>query len=94
MLILLHILDSSSETLEQDYKTIKNEIKLFNEEILKKQEIVVLNKVDLLDKSTLKKKISAIKKVAKKEPICISTITHEGLNDLVKLLFQIVKNNK
>ena len=92
--ILLHILDASSETLEQDYKTIKNEIKLFNEEILKKQEIVVLNKVDLLDKNTLKKKISAIKKVAKKEPICISTITHEGLNDLVKLLFQIVKNNK
>ena len=80
--------------MEQDYKTIKNEIKLFNEEILKKQEIVVLNKVDLLDKSTLKKKISAIKKVAKKEPIYISTITHEGLNDLVKLLFQIVKNNK
>ena len=92
--ILLHILDASSENLIKDYKTIKNEIKLFNEDILKKKEIVVLNKIDLLDEKELKKKKNEIKKLTKQEPICISTITHDGLNELVKLLFKIVKNDK
>ncbi len=90
--ILLFVLDASSEDVIKDYKTVKNEIQQYNKNILKKHKIVVFNKIDLLDKKELKSKISKFKKVTKIEPICISTVNHSGLNDLVKTLFMIVKN--
>ena len=91
--VLLHILDVSKENIIEDYKTIQNELKQYNEEILKKKIIVVFNKVDLLDDKELKNKISLFKKATKTNPVCISTLTHQGLNELVLLLFKIIKSD-
>ena len=90
--VLIHMLDASDDNLLKNYKTIKKELKEYNEEILKKAEIVVFNKVDLLDGKELKKRVGAFKRSTKIEPICISTLTHEGLQDLIKLIFKIVKD--
>ncbi len=90
--ILLFVLDASSEHILEDYKTIKNEIKQYNKNILKKDIIVAFNKIDLVDDLKLKNEVSQFKKATKIKPICISTISHFGLNDLVKLLFNMCKN--
>jgi len=90
--VLLHILDVSSEDIIKDYKTIKNELKEYNKDILNKKIIVVFNKIDLIDTKELKKKISEFKKSTKIAPMCISTLSHEGLNELVKTMFLSVKN--
>ena len=90
--VLIHMLDASDDNLLKNYKTIKKELKEYNEDILKKKEIVVFNKVDLLDEKALKKRVGAFKRSTKIEPICISTLTHEGLQDLIKLIFKIVKD--
>lgn len=90
--VLIHMLDASDDNLLKNYKTIKKELKEYNEDILKKSEIVVFNKIDLLDEKELKKRVSAFKRSTKIEPICISTLTHDGLQDLIKLIFKIVKD--
>ena len=91
--VLLHIIDASSANILDDYKTIKEEIKLYNAEILKKKIIVVFNKIDLVSKDELDKKVKDFTKKTKIKPVCISSFTHEGLQDLIKKLFTIIKDN-
>lgn len=90
---LIHLIDCSvsADEIIENYKTIRNELKLYNEEILEKPEIVVFNKIDLVDEKELKQKVSKFKKITKINPMLISTATHEGLQDLVKLMFKVVK---
>lgn len=92
--ILLHMIDITSETFTDDYKIIKKELRQYNKDILHKNIIVVFNKIDLLDEETLKAKIKAFIKETKINPICISTLTHIGLKNLIKLIFNIIKNEK
>ncbi len=90
--ILLHILDVSSANLNEDYKAIKKELELYNKDILKKNIIIIFNKIDLIGEDELKKKVQDFKKKFKKTPICISTATSEGIQQIPKLLFSILKN--
>ena len=89
--VLVHILDCCSENVVQDFHVIQNELLKYNQEVLKKQIVVVFNKVDLLEDVVLKKKIHEFKKQTKITPMCISTKTRQGVRELVKMLFGIVK---
>ena len=53
---LLHMIDITEENLEKSYNQIKKELGSYSMELLKKKEVIVLNKVDLLDKKTVRKK--------------------------------------
>ena len=90
--VLVHLIDVSGEDIVNDYKVIQNELKQYNHNILDKKMLIVLNKIDLLTETELKKKISLFKKQTGIIPICISTFTHTGLRLLVKELFNIVKS--
>lgn len=46
--ILIYIIDISGKNPKQDLETIRNEIGQYNPEILKKEQIVVFNKIDLV----------------------------------------------
>ena len=48
---LLHLIDISENDLEKNYLQVKNELKSYSKELLKKKEIIVLNKTDLISKS-------------------------------------------
>ncbi len=95
--VLLHLVDVSLDNYIENYKVITSELKLYNDDILKKQIFVVFNKIDLISSEELKKRVSkfrrAFKKLKKIEPICISTHTHDGLSELVHLLFNVIKKN-
>ena len=90
--ILLNVIDATSDDILNDYNTIKNELSLYNSDILSKKIIVVFNKIDLIEKKELNKKLKQFEKKTKITPMCISTLTHEGLNDLVKMMFYSLKN--
>ena len=63
--ILLHLISAESENPAQDYKIIKNELKAYNKELLKKTEYVFLSKSDMIPEKEIKKKIVALKKINK-----------------------------
>jgi len=54
--------------------------------LIKKKEIVVLNKTDLMDKKKISKKANELKKIIKSKIYLISTIKKKGLEDLKKSL--------
>jgi len=86
--LLVHVIDGQGEDVVGDYKAIRKELEEYSEELLKKKELVVLNKIDMLDKKQLKKRLLALKKI-KKKIVTVSAITQENLKELKD---KIVKN--
>ncbi len=99
--VIVHILDVQSVDIIADYQAIREELRLFDPEILNKPEIIVLNKVDTIDESATDlltdslKKAKVIKKAADVFPI--SCVAKKGLNPLLgrigKLLATLPKTH-
>ena len=85
--ILLHCIDASSLDIKKDYKTIRSEMEKYNPELLKKEEIILLTKIDLIDEKELKKKITLAKKINKKV-YPISIVDEEKIKFLKKLILK------
>ena len=74
---LLHLIDVNEDNLVESYMQVRNELSKYSKKMLNKQEIVVFNKIDLLDKEelNLKKKIFVSK--IKKNIHLLSTLDKE-----------------
>ena len=46
--VLIHCIDSTSENYEEDYKIVRKELGIYSKEMLKKKEIILLTKSDLI----------------------------------------------
>lgn len=73
--VLIHCIDATSNDYEKDYKVVRNELKKYNPEMLKKKEIILLTKSDLVEN-----------KVSFKNAKLISIHDLESINNLKKLL--------
>ena len=93
--LVVHLLDITSPDIVGDYKTIRNELKMYNSALLKKPEVVAINKIDTIEKSKVKSQKSKLekelRKITKTPLFFISSVTKEGINNL---LFKIVKELK
>ncbi len=58
---LLHIIDINEEDLITNYKIIREELRQYSEQLLKKREIVVFNKIDLLEEKEKNEKLKNLK---------------------------------
>ena len=65
--ILLHIIDVTENDLILSYKQIRNELKKYSNDLIKKKEIIVFNKVDLIKDRELKEKIKLFEEKIKKK---------------------------
>ena len=88
--ILLHLIDISEENLEISYRKIKKELGNYSKELLKKREIIVLNKTDLLKKSEVDKKIKIFNKNKKNTVIVLSTFDKKSVSKLKAKLLNYV----
>lgn len=80
---ILHVIDIADENIAENYKTIRAEMEAYGGNLLAKPEIIVLNKIDMLDDVEVKDKVRQIKKVAKKATIVtLSAAGHINLNEL------------
>lgn len=84
--LIVHIVDiSGSEGRDplEDYEKINNELATYSENLAKIPQIVVAGKSDLLFE---KEKIEEFEKAIGKKVYTISSITHEGLDELLKIM--------
>ena len=81
------MIDITEENLEKSYDQIKEELGSYSKQLLKKKEIIVLNKVDLLDKKTVEKIIKKFSKNKKSKVFTLSTFNKDTVTKIkVKLL--------
>ena len=71
---LLHLIDISEDDLISSYKQVRNELKNYGKELIKKKEIIVFNKIDLLEKNDLQEKVKKFETKIKKKTLSMSTI--------------------
>ncbi|MDO8471325.1 MAG: GTPase ObgE [bacterium] len=62
---LVHCISSEIDDPVKAYRVVRNELELYNKEIIKKPEVVVLTKVDMVTEIEIKKKVKILKKVSK-----------------------------
>ena len=79
---LLHMIDVTNDDLKKSYKQIKNELKKYSAKLSKKRELVVLNKVDLIDNNEVKKIIKEFSKDTKSEVITLSTLEKRSVSQI------------
>ena len=81
--VLVHLIDATSDDIIKDYASVRNELSLFSNNILKKKEIVILSKIDLVDnlaRSQIIEKLAKIRIV----PVIISSATMFGVDKLIQ----------
>jgi len=83
--VLLHCISSETADPEADYKTIREELENYNEELLKKPEIILITKSDLTDPKTIEKIYKKLKNKAKKV-LNVSIHDWESIEELKNVL--------
>ena len=87
---LLHLIDITSEDLKKSYQQVKNELKKYSNKLTKKKELIVLNKIDLIDEKEVNHIIKDFEKNTKSEVIALSTFNKSSVSKIKSKLLNYV----
>lgn len=89
--LLVHVLALDSlENLIKNYKIVRGEIEKYNPELLKKKEMIIINKIDLEDKGAVKTLLGTLSK-HKMKVLGVSCKTGDGLEKLKSSIIEALK---
>ncbi len=88
--VLLHLIDISEENLVDIYKKIKLELAAYDKTLIKKKEIIIFNKLDLIKKENIDQKLKKFKDKIKKKYEIISVFSNQDIQKIKKLLIKNV----
>ena len=86
---LIHVIDITNEDLVKSYNTIINELKSYDEDLVNKNKIIVLNKCDLLKKEEIDKIRIDFENFINLKIHLISTISGEGIDQLINEILKL-----
>ena len=87
---LLHMIDITEKDLKKSYKQVREELKNYSKDLLKKDEIVVLNKIDLLEIEDVKKIKDDFLKKYKVKLIMLSTLDKKSISKIKSKIIKYV----
>ena len=87
---LLHLIDITNNDLEKAYYQVKNELKSYNPDLLKKKELIVLNKIDLIDNKLAKEITEEFSKKINVEILTLSTLEKSSVSKIKAKLISYV----
>jgi len=85
---LIHLIDITEENIEILYKQVRNELGKYSKNLLKKDELIVFNKIDLIDKNKLNEKKNKFLKKIKKKVLTISTFDKASITKIKSKLIK------
>jgi len=83
---ILHLIDITNDNLLENYSKVRKELFKYSNKLVKKREIIVFNKIDMIDKEEINKKIDFFIKKIRRKIFTISALKHIGLKTLKKNL--------
>ena len=92
--LLLHFVDvSGSEGRDpvEDFYTINKELKKYSEKLSKRKQILVANKIDVMQDEELEKKVEGLAKKENLELYKISAVTGQGVQELLQRAAELLK---
>ena len=79
---LLHMIDITNDDIKKSYNQVKTELKKYSTKLSKKKELVVLNKIDLINKEKVKDIVNDFSKITKSEVITMSTLEKKTISKI------------
>jgi GTP-binding protein len=89
--VLLHLVDGTCEHAGKAYKTVREELDAYGHGLVDKPEVVVLNKADALAPEQLKEQMARLKRAAKKKPLVMSGVSHQGVPEALRALRAVIE---
>ena len=87
---LLHLIDITNNDLEKAYHQVKNELKNYSPNLLKKKELIVLNKIDLIDDELVEEIKDDFSKKINREILTLSTLEKNSVSKIKAKLISYV----
>ena len=87
---ILHLIDITNENLLENYSKVRKELFKYSNKLIKKREIIVFNKIDMISNEEVNKKIDTFSKKIKKKIYTISALKHKGLKTIKRILVSYV----
>ena len=82
--VLLHLIDGTSDTVVEDYKTIIGELEAYGGELAAKDRVTVLNKIDALDDEERADLKADLEKAVGGPVMLMSGVSREGLDAVLR----------
>jgi GTP-binding protein len=92
--VLLHLVSAQEEDVAKAYTVIRGELEAYEHGLADKTEIVALSQIDTLDPDARKEKVKALKKACGRDPLLLSAVSHEGLNDALRQLAAVIDQSR
>jgi len=92
--LLLHVIDcsgSEGRNPVQDFHIINEELKKYSEKLSKRKQIIVANKLDIMQDESAYKELEELAKKEKIEIFKISAVTGEGIKELFNHVSKVLK---
>ena len=83
---ILHLIDITDDNLLENYSKVRKELFKYSNKLTKKKEIIVFNKIDMIDVEEISKRVDIFNKKIKKKIFTISALKHIGLKNIKKIL--------
>jgi len=87
---LIHMIDITNDDIKKSYNQVKNELKNYSTKLSKKKELIILNKIDLIDKKKVKDILNNFSKNTKSEVITMSTFEKKTISKIKAKLISYV----
>lgn len=90
--VLLHLIDIYSDDVAAHYRTIRNELKQYSEELVTRPEVIALTKAEGMDDELIGMQMDALREAAgaDAEIFVISANAHQGLQEVLRALRRTV----
>ena len=87
---LLHLIDVTNKNVIENYMKVRKELSKYSYKLLKKKEIIVFNKIDMINTIELNNKINSFKQKLGKNVYTISALKKRGLVNIKKMMIKYV----
>jgi GTP-binding protein len=85
--------DVEQESVVKAYRMVRKELAAYSPELANKPELVVLSRVDTVDPATVKRQQAKLKRATQQPVHLLSSMTGQGLQELMNLVIQDLKKD-
>ena len=90
----LHIVDATVDDVVNEYKVIRRELDLYNDKLVNKPEVIVLNKIDALTDEEVKAKVDMLEQATGKKVFAMSAVARQGVYECLRELNQYITRKR
>jgi GTP-binding protein len=91
---LIHLVDGAGPNVAEAYRQVRRELEAYGHGLVDKPEILALNKADALTEDDRRDLATELGTAAGRAPLVVSGVSGEGVRDLLRSAFALVRKGK